>query len=305
MNKILITTSSFDMAGEGYVSEIRSKGYEPVLNPFGRKLQKSEIHQLIADHQPVGIIAGVEPYDSDVIEGAQALKTIARVGVGVDSIDMQALENAGISVTITPTATTLAVSELTVGMILSLLRKIPAHDSSMKTGEWKRFEGFLLHGKVVGIVGCGRIGTAIARLLSNFGCTIIGYDPHMSTHDQIRLTSLESVLQQSNIITLHLPLTKESRNILNRERLQLLRKGSYLLNIARGGLVDEHFVYEQLQQGTLAGIAFDCFEEEPYNGPLIRANNAICTPHIGSAASEARVMMEREAIDNLFAALDQ
>ena len=302
-SKILITTSSFAKNDITPLETLRQLNHEIILNPFERKLNEEEILQLIQEHQPVGIIAGVEPLTARVLGKAKNLQAIARAGIGMDSVDIAAARKLGISVTNTPDAPTIPVAELTLGMILSLLRKIHITDSSIRNQEWERPMGRLLYGKTVGLIGCGRIGSKLARYLQAFDCRILGCDPVCTEHEDIQLSGLDELIAESNIVSLHLPYSESTYHFMCKERIQSMKPGSILINTARGGLVDEQALYEALKSGHLAGAALDCFEEEPYTGPLKDLENTLLTAHIGSYAKEARIMMENQAVDNLLAQL--
>lgn len=293
---ILTTTSSFSV--NTFPIELNV-----IHNPYKRRLTEEEIKDLIIKYQPVGIIAGVEPLTRDVMMAAEKLRIISRCGIGVDSVDMKAAEELGISVTITPEAPMISVAELTLGLILSLIRKITILDAGIRKGGWKGKAGNLLSGKTAGIIGCGRIGTYVSKLLKVFGCEILGYDPYIKEHEICRMVSFEKLIKESDIITLHIPYTDENKNLIGTEQLKQMKSDSLLINAARGGLVDEDALYEALINGNLAGAALDCFRDEPYKGPLTELDNTVLTPHIGSSASEARLMMEKQAVDNLIGEL--
>jgi D-3-phosphoglycerate dehydrogenase / 2-oxoglutarate reductase len=303
MSTILITTSSFGKNDPSPLNYLKKSGLSPVLNPFGRKLTEKEVLDLIQKHNPVGILAGVEPLTADVLGQAQSLKAIARAGIGMDSVDQNAAGNLGISVSNTPDAPTIPVAELTLGMILSLMRGIHFTDASIRSGGWERPMGNLLYGKTLGIIGCGRIGTRLAKYLKAFECRVIGCDPACEYHDHIIIHDLDTLLYQSDIISLHLPYMFETHHFMNQQRIHNMKPGSYLVNAARGGLLDENALYKALADGHLAGAALDCFEQEPYTGPLKDLGNVLLTGHIGSYAKEARVMMETQAAQNLISQL--
>jgi D-3-phosphoglycerate dehydrogenase len=300
---ILITTSSFGKLDSQAVHLLESEGFQIVLNPYKRKLTEEEVAKLIATYNPLGMIAGVEPLTRSVLEHATGLKVISRCGIGLDSVDLQAAAASNIKVLNTPDAPTIAVAELTLGMILSLLRKIHLSDAGMRRGEWTRPYGRLLHGKTVGIIGCGRIGSCLAKLLQPFECKVLGCDPVCTIEENLTLVDAENILQQSDIISLHIPYSGRTHHFINQERIKMMKDSSYLINAARGGLVDEQALYGALVSGKLAGAAFDCFEDEPYAGNLVNLENVLLTAHIGSYAQEARVMMETEAVKNLLSVL--
>ncbi len=303
MKKVLITTSSFGQVDEAPLKELWNSGYHVIFNPYGRKLTESEVIELLELHQPDGLLAGVEPLTETALTAASpGLKIISRCGTGLDSVDLDAAKKLGVIVTNTPDGPTRAVAELTVGLMLALLRRIHLSDASIRRGGWKRPMGNLLYGKKVGIIGCGRIGTCLAKMLTGFECTILGYDPLNPESEYYNLTELEELLRASHVITLHLPVVGIDYFI-GAAQIKMMRQGSYLINAARGNLVDEKALYEALIAGHLAGAGIDTFEQEPYRGPLAGLENVLLTAHIGSYAREARTMMEKQAVFNLLAKL--
>ncbi|MGB9498881.1 MAG: phosphoglycerate dehydrogenase [Dissulfuribacterales bacterium] len=300
---ILITTSSFGQYDKELIREIESQGFNAIVNPYRRKLTETEVSKLIDEHQPVGIIAGVEPLTRCVLKHARNLRVISRAGIGMDSVDLDAAKALGIDVYNTPDAPTVPVAELTVGLMLSLLRRIHITDGGIRRKEWLRPMGNLLQGRTIGIIGCGRIGSCVAGLLAGFECKITGYDPASPGTDCIPMADMDSLLKQSDIVTLHLPYSKENYHLIDAKAIGLMKKGACLINASRGGLVDEDALIKALRSGHLAGAALDCFEEEPYSGPLSGFDNVLLTAHIGSYAVEGRVMMERQAMENLLGAL--
>ena len=297
--KILITTSSFGKIDPSPLEELKNKGLQVVMNPLGRKLTEMEVLEMILEHKPVGILAGVEPLTANVLNKASHLKTIARAGTGMDSVDVESAKRLSISVTNTPEAPTIAVAELTLGLILCLLRMLHTSDASIRSGTWTRPMGNLMYGKTVGIIGCGRIGKKIATYLETFGCVVIGSDPANLKLNEFSILKLDALLSTADIVTLHLPYSKKNHHFIDSKRISQMKKGAYLVNAARGGLVDENALLEALVSGQLAGAALDCFETEPYDGPLKNLSNVLLTAHLGSYAREARVMMETQAAQNL------
>jgi len=298
-NSVLITTSTFSQFDNAPLTLLKSNHIRYFLNPYQRKLSETELTDLIVKYQPTGIIAGVEPITKKVFNQCKRLKVISRAGIGMDSIDLEAAEKRNIIVTNTPDAPTIPVAELTLGMILSLLRKIHKSDASIRNNEWLRPMGDLLYKRTIGIIGCGRIGSYLAKLLSSFDCTIFGNDPGCSQVENIMLTELEHLFSVSDIVSLHIPYSFQTHHFINEKNLKLMKKGAFLVNCSRGGLVDESALYESLKMDHLAGAALDCFENEPYVGPLGQLDNVILTAHIGSYAREGRIMMEIQATKNL------
>lgn len=280
--------------------------YEVILNPHGRKMTPEEV--VASGEGAVGIVAGVETLNRWVFERMPGLKCISRVGVGIDSIDLEAAKEFGIAVRNTPSGPTLSVAELTVGVILALLRDICGANRNMHDGIWKKAYGSLLSGKRVGIIGLGTIGRAVAERLNVFGCRLAGYDPRPDmewlTRSGVALVPFGELLATSDIVCLHLSFSRENRHLIGAQELTAMKKGACLVNMSRGGIVDESALLEALRAGHLAGAAIDVFEEEPYHGPLQKLDNVILTPHIGSYAREGRVQMEIDAVRNLLEELE-
>jgi len=291
--KLLITTSSFgsmDLLNE----------FEVVLNPFGRRLSENEVMALIEKHQPNAIIAGVEPLTRKVFSLAKNLNVVSRCGVGLDSVDLEVASELGIEIFNTPQAPVDGVAELTIALILSRLRNIPHCDASMKAGLWEKEKGFLLKYQKIGIVGCGRIGSRIAEIITVFGSDLYGYDPHITEHHYCKMISLEELFSTCDVITLHLPLLPSTEGLVSRDLIAKMKKGAILINTARGPIVDEEAVYEAVRNNKIAGIAFDVFKDEPYAGNLIKlGKETILSPHQGTNTVEGRKVMEQEAIYNL------
>lgn len=299
--RITITTSSFAAGDDTILDPLRSAGYEIRLNPYGRKLAEREVLELCEGS--VGIIAGTEALHAAVLKRLAGLKVISRCGVGMENVDLDAAAAGGVKVYNTPDAPTLAVAELTVGLMLSLVRKTHRMHGAIKAGRWEKLTGNLLRGKHVGIVGFGRIGKKVAELLTAFGCVLAYTDPVVKESVRgVPALSLEDLLKWSDIVTLHV---STDRMLLDEERLRLMKKGSWLVNVSRGGTVDEDALYGRLASGHLAGAALDVFTKEPYTGRLTELDTVVLTPHIGSYAVEARNEMERQAVDNLIKGLEQ
>jgi len=299
--KILISTSSFAEYDKSPLRLLESNRFEVVLNPYKRKLKPEEVVALAKDC--VGIIAGTEPLTEEVLRQLPRLKAISRCGTGLDNVDVEAAKKRGIAVRTTPDAPTQAVAELAIALVLSMLRQINFMDKQVRSGAWSKEMGRLLSGKTVGIIGLGRIGRRVAELLRPFGVKILGSEPKSDRkwvkENKVRLTSLEELLRESDVVTLHIPYTKENRNLINAKRLKIMKRGAILINTSRGGLVDEGVLYQALKAGHLGGAALDAMVTEPYHGPLKGLDNVILTPHVGSYALEARVQMEIEATKNL------
>ncbi|MBD2317270.1 phosphoglycerate dehydrogenase [Phormidium tenue] len=306
MPKLLISTSSFDVKSNQVLQSLQDQGFEIVLNPYGRKLKETEILDLLSDDAIVGMIAGVEPLTGNVLNSAKSLKVISRCGIGTDSVDLVAAQELGIPVHITPTAPVIAVAELTVSLILSLLRRTSEADRILREGTWKPLMGKLLASQVVGLLGYGRVGNRVGQLLKTFGAKRIAYDIFRDDSlfaDTVCISSLDEFIARSTVITIHIPYNQDNHHLVDRNFINKMQAGSILINTSRGGLVDEEALYDALVSGHLAGAALDVFEEEPYSGKLSTLPQVILTPHMGSYAKEARTQMEQEASQNLFNSL--
>jgi D-3-phosphoglycerate dehydrogenase len=305
--KVFISTTSFAEYDKKPLELLRSAGFEVILNPYKRKLKPEEIVALASDCD--GIIAGVEQITEEVLRSLPKLKAISRCGVGLDNVDLEAAEKRGILISNTPNAPSQAVAELTIALILNLLRKVSLSDRRVRNGQWKKEMGQLISGKTVGIIGLGRIGKRVAELLKSFEVKILASEPNPDKKwvrkNKINLVSMDELLKESDIVTLHIPYTEQNRNLINSERLKIMKRGAILINTSRGGLIDEMALYQALKSGHLGGAALDVTEVEPYQGPLTELDNVIITPHIGSYAVEARIQMETEAAMNLIRMLKE
>jgi D-3-phosphoglycerate dehydrogenase len=305
--KVLISTESFGECGAEPLQMLLRENIEPVLNPFGRKLTQDEVIRLGKDC--IGIIAGVEPLNDKVLKALPFLRCISRCGVGLDNIDLESARKLGIVVTNTPHGPTRAVAELTVGVILDMLRNISFHDRMTRSGNWQIKAGSLLLGKRVGILGLGNIGKTVAELLLALGAEVAGTEilPDLEWHwvYQVSLLTLEQLLEESEILSLHLSYRPENKHLIGEKEIKSMKEGAYLVNMSRGDVVDEDALYMALSGGHLAGAALDVFKEEPYSGPLTKLNNVVITPHIGSYARESRLEMEKQAVKNLLISSSQ
>lgn len=302
MPKILFTTSSFDLNNFEEYDLLESLGFEIILNPFKKRLTEDQIVGLL-DESVVGIVAGLEPLNDKVLRGAKALKVISRCGIGLDNVDLKVASELGVSVFNTPDAPTRAVAELTISHILSLSRRIVEVDRLVRNGTWQPLMGSLISEQTIGIIGYGRIGKMVATFLLNFGAKVIVHDKFYVQEGDVQSVSLEKLLKESDIVSLHLPYNSENHHFINSSNLKLMKKGSLLINVARGGLVDEEALFFEIESGRMGGAAFDCFENEPYNGPLIKCPTVQISAHMGSYAKQSRLMQEAEACVELMKGL--
>ncbi len=257
-------------------------------------ISADDLSTIIADYDAL-IVRGRTKVTASLLEAATKLKVVGRAGVGVDNIDLAAAKSRGVTVVNAPVSTTLAVAELTFGLLLALTREIPRADSSMKQGQWlkKELEGVELHGKTLGILGMGRIGAEVARRARAFGMDVLGYDPLLSP-EEIRGRVAEPVdrdelLARADFISLHLPLTPETRGLLDADQFAKMKDGARIVCAARGGIIDEAALLSALESGKIAGAALDVFESEPPGGTdLVRHPKVIATPHVGAQTAEAQ-----------------
>lgn len=305
MNKVLLSPSSFGQLSSGPIELLKTNGFEIIENPFGRRLTELEVKELLKDC--VGLVAGVEPLTSEVLRYSQKLKCISRVGVGIDNIDLDTAKELGISVVNTPDGPTQAVAEFTLGLTLSLLRKIPVAHKNLSGGLWRKETGNLLKGKTIGIIGLGRIGRKVAEMFRALGNEVIGFDiikdMDWAKQNGVRYVNLKNILANADIITVHVPYDTEKGEFLGLEEFKLMKRGAFLINVSRGKVVNENVLKMSLDNGQLSGAAVDVFEEEPYSGELLLCENIILTPHIGSYAREGKINMEMQATHNLINAL--
>jgi D-3-phosphoglycerate dehydrogenase len=306
MPKIFISVIPFGEIDSTPIKLLKETGWEYKINPLGRKLSPNEVAKLALDCD--GLIAGTEDL-RPLIEQTNKLKIISRVGIGLDSVPLAICREKGITVAYTPDAVTMAVAELTVGIMISLTRHTYVSDRNIRRGEWKRRQGKRIGKSTIGIIGLGRIGTNVVKLLAPFRPEeILVNDIKDKSEDiagfsdcglNIRHTEKKEIYKNSDIVSLHIPLSSRSRNLINAETLQHFKKEAYLINLARGGIINEADLYKALITGQIAGAAIDCFEEEPYCGPLAELDNVLLTQHMGSCSFDCRARMEIGATQDL------
>ena len=296
--KILVSTSSFGKADPTPLEELRKK-CEVVLNPYGRKLTTDEFVDLTEGMD--GVIAGVEPITREALEKRGNIKVISRCGVGLDSVDIEACKDLGIAIFNTPQAPVGSVAELTVTLMLDLIKNVSNMNAAVKAGSWNKMTGLMLEGKKVGIIGFGRIGQRVAGILQSFGVEI-AYTDIEKKENAYRFMEKDELIKWADIITIHSSFCEEGKYIIGSKELADM-KGCYLVNTSRGRFVEEDALFDSLTNGGLAGAALDVFGTEPYKGKLSTLDNVILTPHVASSAKEGRAVMEMEAVQNLFTGL--
>ena len=300
MPKALITTVPFASNNHLPIELIESAGVEYHINSLGRKLTENELSEMVSDFDV--LIAGTEQITEKVMNHASKLKLISRVGVGLDNVDLLAARRHGIQVSYTPEAPAPAVAELTIGLMLNLLRSIHVINTQLHKGEWTRFLGRRIPEVTVGIIGVGRIGRRVLTRLSGFGTprvlvNDIRPNPKLVPELKLDWVGKEEIYNKADIISLHLPLTTHTRNMIRREQLLQMKPDAIIINTARGGIINEQDLFEVMQSGHLSGAGIDVFEKEPYNGPLCQIERCILTAHMGSMSVDCRIRMEIEATE--------
>lgn len=280
---------------------VAEKGLAPLYEmkdvtvDIGGKMTEDELIKIIGNYDAM-IVRSATKVTANLLEHARKLKVVGRAGVGVDNIDLKAATNKGIIVVNAPDGNTIAAAEHTVAMMLALARKIPAATAKLKAGEWnkKAFLGVELRNKTLGIIGLGRIGSAVAKRAMAMEMRILAYDPYISAENAanmgLELTTLDRIFEEADFITVHMPLTKETKHMINADAIAKMKDGVRIINCARGGIVDEEALYEGLKTGKVAGAALDVFEKEPNTeSPLYEFENFIATPHLGASTVEAQI----------------
>ena len=292
--KVFVSTHPFGSITSEPLDLLSRSDIHIELNPYGRRITPEELKTHIADKN--ALIAGTERIDKDVLDCASELKVIARVGIGLNNIDFDEIKRHNILLTYTPEAVSQAVAELTVAHMLNVMRSIHQIHSALKDGHWRRIIGSEIAGKTIGLIGFGRIGKRVAKMLQGFSCRIlandIAPDQEVASRYGVQFCSKEEIYQNADIISLHIPETPLTRNLIGEAQFAMMRPKSYLINTARGEIVDESALYKALRKGTIAGAAIDVFQTEPYSGPLCELENVVLTAHSGSCSTEARYLME-------------
>lgn len=304
--RVLVTARSFGQFSPEPVNLLLERGCEVIRRPVSRPLSAAELRDLVPGMD--ALIVGNDEVDASVVEAARSLKVISRYGVGLDNIDLAAAAAAGIVVTNTPGTNDASVADLTMGLILALARHLPQIGAKVKAGGWGRLLGMELAGKVLGIAGLGRIGRGVARRASAFDLKILGWDQvrdeEWAARTGVTYVSWEELLEGSDLLTLHLPLTPSTRGLLGAAELARLKPGAYLINTARGELVEEQALYEALVSGRLAGAGLDVLATEPPgDSPLLQLENVLVTSHIGGYTGEAVQRMGLLAARNVLSVL--
>ena len=305
--RVLVTPTSYARDDPSLRSELEAAVGEVIYNSTGRPLSSAQLAELLPGCH--GYIAGLDRVDRGALEAADQLRVIARYGAGVDRVDLEAAREKGIVVTNTPGANSVSVAELTLGLMLALARSIPEANAATKGGEWPRLAGVSLEGKVVGLMGLGSIGKEVARRLAGFGCNLIAYDPvadvAFAEKYNVKLLPRDQVIRSADFLSLHVPALPETQGMVDGAFLGLMKPGAFLINTARGELVDEGALLLALESGRLRGAALDAFAQEPPGEevPLLALPQVIATPHTGAHTDGATNAMGWGALRDCLAVL--
>ncbi|TGL46851.1 dehydrogenase [Leptospira kemamanensis] len=320
--KVFVSTFPFCRTSPNAMDLLVSNGFQVTVNPYDRKMKPNEVAEAAKEFD--ALIAGTEDL-TPLVKVTNTLKMISRVGVGLDSVPLTLCKEKGIAVAYTPDAVSPAVSELAVSLLVDAMRKITYSDREIRKGEWTRPYGERIGGSSIGILGLGRIGKRVASHLLGYLPKEILVCDLMDKNDEIeqfsslssnmykmneslgknwnptviRQVDFETLLKESDAITIHVPLSDSSKNIFNAKTMSLMKSNAVLINTARGGIVNEADLYQMLKEQKISAAAMDVFEEEPYKGPLCDLENLILTQHMGSCSNDCREDMEREAAENV------
>ena len=295
--EVLVTWPDYEVDGASTGARLRAAGLRARIAPKTGARTPHEVARLAA--RAVGAIVSTDPFDETVFAAAPGLRVVARVGVGTDSIDLDAATAAGAVVTVTPGANQETAADHALALILAALRRIVEHDASVRRGEWSRagtLTPWELYGAVVGIVGYGTIGRAVSRRLAGFGVEVLVADPALAAADGLRIVPLGELLRRADVVTLHVPLDARTRGLIGARELASMRSDAVLVNTARGGLVDEAALAAALEAGRLRAAALDVFADEPAVSPALLARaNVTVTPHIGGLSDRSIARMTEQA----------
>jgi D-3-phosphoglycerate dehydrogenase len=297
MDNILVALSSFAEFDAKPLELLKNSGIPYTIHATGKRITKDEL--LVSGKNATVIVAGVEPYDEEVLSTLTNLKCISRCGVGVDAINLEMAKEKRVTVLNTPNVPTVAVAELAVSLYFSLSRNLRAQANSMGNKKWERLESHLVSGKTIGIIGFGRIGKKIAEFLQPFGVKILVCDPFLTKesvgNSGAALVDKETLLREADIVSIHA--AKSNTPVIAGADYDKMKKGAILVNLSRGGMIDEDGLLRAIQSKHLAGAGLDVFEKEPYSGPLCDLENVILTPHNATMPVETRVAMEVECVE--------
>jgi D-3-phosphoglycerate dehydrogenase / 2-oxoglutarate reductase len=306
MKKILVTPRSLTRNGHPRLRALEQAGYEIVFSTPGCFPSETELLERVPGC--VGYLAGVEEISELVLDAATDLKVISRNGTGVDSIDLAAAARNGIQICRAEGANAQGVAELTLAHMLAVARSVPFCDHKMKRQEWQRRKGFELEGRTLGIVGCGKIGRRVSRFALSFGMRVVAFDPYphraFAPGGAFAYATFDEVVARADILSLHCPANADGTPLIGPDVLERMKSGAFIVNTARGSLLDADAVLDALDSGKLAGVTLDAFEPEPpCDWRLVVHERVVATPHIGGYTAESVDRAVGTAVDNLLAAL--
>ncbi len=307
MYRALVASRSFGPNCPDAVQRLTSAGVELVANPWGRAPSEEELAGTISDFD--ALISGTEPVTARVLDAAPRLKIIAKHGVGFDNIDLAAAKARGIPVAIAGSAIIDSVADMAMALLLACARQVPQGDRAVREGRWPRMVGVELRDKTLGIIGLGQIGRAVVVRAKAFGMRLITHDvlrdEHFAQEHGVRYLPLDELLAESDFVTLHAPVTDESRHMINAKALARMKPTAYLINTARGELVDEAALAQALHERRIAGAACDVFEKEPPgNHPLLALDNFIAAPHSAGQTHDGLRKLGEVTVDNILRVLN-
>jgi len=309
VKRVMASSRSFGQLSDVGARLLEGAGFEVWrIPPEERPLDESKMVEIVARENPEVVVCGADPITKNVLEASPNLCMIMKHGVGVDNIDIQAATTLGILVANAPGTNTDAVADMTIAMILALLRGVYGAVQSTKSGDWARYVGHDLGALTVGIMGTGKIGLAVIRRLQGFGSEVLAYDivhnPALLSNSKVRYVEMEELLRDSDVVTLHVPLVAATKAMIGRNELEMMKPTAYLVNLARGKLVDEEALFEFLQQKRIAGAAVDVYAvEPPKSSPLIGLDNLLSTPHIAAYTYESMEYMDRMCAQTIIDAM--
>jgi D-3-phosphoglycerate dehydrogenase len=300
--RVLIATRSFGSTSSMPWNVLAEAGVEVVKADMQGEVTEERMIELLQGID--GAVVGVVPMTARVMEKTPRLKVVSMHGVGVDHIDLEAASRLGIVIANCPGANDQAVADLTIGLMVAIARQIPSVDRSLRAQQWGRHNGSELWSKTLGLIGYGRIGRRVAKRALGFDMHILVYDPYIQPDQvgfsEVKLTSFEEVIQSADFVSLHAALTSETRSVIGAPQLAAMKPSAYLVNTARGGLIDEAALYQALRDKVIAGAALDVFVDEPPLGsPMLQLENVVVTPHIGAHTQEAIERMGVMAAQNV------
>lgn len=296
--KVLITTVPFAKHDTLPLELLKNEGYDYLINPLNKKLLEEELLEMVSNFDV--IIAGTEKITSAIMDRAPKLKLISRVGIGLDGVDLIAARERGIQVSYTPDAPTKAVAEMTLGNMLTLLRSVHLSNIRMHNGVWHRYFGRRIAKTTIGIIGLGRIGLEVLKYLEGLNVpkillNDIEIKKDFSLDSNVEWATKEKIYKEADIVSLHIPLTSQTKNMITKDELLMMKDDAIIINTSRGGIINEKDLYKIMKGGHLSGAAIDVFDIEPYTGKLQEIERCLITAHMGSMSIDCRTQMEIEA----------